>query len=83
MSPQEIKALIEQGIEGATAHVEGEGNKFQATVVSARFAGLSPVKKQQMIYATLNEHIASGAIHAVTLEALTPEEWEKKRRLGF
>ena len=83
MSPQEIQALIEQGIDGASAIVEGEGNKFQATVVSAKFAGLSPVKKQQLVYATINEHIASGDIHAITLQTLTPEEWDKKQKLGF
>lgn len=83
MSPQEIQALITQGIEGAVVQVEGEGGKFQATVVSARFAGLSPVKKQQLVYATLGEHIASGAIHAISMQTLTPEEWEKQRRFGF
>lgn len=83
MSPQDIKALIEQGIEGATALVEGEGNKFQATVISEKFAGLSSVRKQQLIYATINPQIASGEIHAINMQTYTPEEWEKKRRLGF
>lgn len=81
--PQEIGTLIEQGIDGATATVEGAGGKFTATIVSARFAGLSPVKKQQLVYATINEHIASGAIHAISMQTFTPDEWEKKRRSGF
>lgn len=83
MTPQDIQALIAQGIEGATVLVEGDGGKYQATVVSDRFAGLSPVKKQQLVYATLGGHIASGAIHAISMQTYTPEEWEKKRRLGF
>ena len=83
MSPHEIQVLIEQGIEGAKAIVEGEGNKFQATVVSDCFEGLSPVKKQQLVYATINPHIASGVIHAITMQTFTRAEWDKKQKLGF
>lgn len=83
LSPAEIGVFIEQGIDGATAIVEGNGGKYTATIVSAHFAGLSPVKKQQMVYATINAHIASGAIHAISMQTFTPDEWEKKRRLGF
>ncbi len=83
ISPREIGALIEQGIGGAAATVEGDGGKFTATVVSERFAGLSPVKKQQLVYATINAHIASGAIHAISMQTFTPDEWDKKRRSGF
>lgn len=83
MNPEQVKALIEAGLPGATVQVEGEGNKYQVTVVSEVFAGLSPVKKQQRVYATLNEHIASGAIHAITMQTYTPDEWAKKSRFGF
>jgi acid stress-induced BolA-like protein IbaG/YrbA len=83
ISPQEIKSLIEQGIAGATALVEGEGNKFQATVISENFAGLSLVKKQQLVYATINPQITSGVIHAITMQTFTPAEWEKKQKFGF
>lgn len=84
MSPQEIQALIEQGIPGATALVQGDdGRHFSATVVSEQFTGLSLVKKQQLVYGTINPQITSGAIHAITLQTFTPAEWEKKQKLGF
>lgn len=84
MTPQDIQALIAQGIPGATVLVQGDdGRHFSATVVSESFAGLSPVKKQQLVYATINPQIASGAIHAITLQTLTPAEWEKKQKSGF
>lgn len=83
MSPAEIQALITQGIAGATVFVEGDGGKFQATVVSDRFAGLSPVKKQQLVYATINPQIASGAIHAISMQTYTVAEWDKKQKSGF
>lgn len=84
MSAQDIQALIEQGIEGASALVRGDdGRHFEATVISDKFAGLSLVKKQQLVYATINPQIASGAIHAISMQTFTPAEWEKKQKSGF
>jgi acid stress-induced BolA-like protein IbaG/YrbA len=33
------------------------------------------IAEQKMVYATVNEHIQSGAIHALTIKACTPDEW--------
>lgn len=81
MAPEEIKQLLEQAIEGATVMAEGDGSHFKVRLVSEVFAGLRPVKKQQMVYQVLNEQIKSGAIHALSIETFTPEEWEKARKL--
>jgi acid stress-induced BolA-like protein IbaG/YrbA len=62
--------------------VQGEGNKYTVTVVTDRFAGMRPVAKQQMIYAPLNAHIASGEIHAVSMRTFTQEEWRKAKLFG-
>ncbi len=82
MTPEQIKALLEQGIPGAEVQVEGGGGKFEVRVVATAFAGLTPVRKQQLVYSFLNQQIADGSIHAVTMQTLTPEEWEKARRMG-
>jgi len=84
MSPQAIQALIEQGIAGARAIVQGDdGRHYQAIVIAEQFAGLSAVKKQQLVYATINAQVASGEIHAISLQTLTPAEWDKKQKSGF
>lgn len=54
--------------------VEGGGGKHAVTIVGDAFEGLSAVKRQQAVYRILNEHIASGAIHAVTMRLLTEAE---------
>jgi acid stress-induced BolA-like protein IbaG/YrbA len=77
MTPDEIKSLLSAALSDAEVTVQGEGGKFTVTVVSDRFAGLRPVAKQQLIYGPLNEHIASGAIHAVSMRTFTKEEWRK------
>ena len=76
MNPEDIKKLIEAGIPGAEAFVTGGDGKYEATVVSPDFAGLTMVKQHQKVYGTVNEHIATGALHALTIKTYTPEEWQ-------
>ena len=68
-----IKDLIEQGIAGAKAEVTGDGYQYEAHVSSAQFAGLSTVKQQQMVYATVNHLITSGQVHALSVKT-TPTQ---------
>ena len=57
-------------------HLAGGEGKFQVTAVGNLFEGLNAVKRQQKVYQILNEHIASGAIHAVSMRLLTTAEHE-------
>ncbi|MBU2885449.1 BolA/IbaG family iron-sulfur metabolism protein [Gilvimarinus agarilyticus] len=74
MQAEQIKAMIENAVPDSQAEVRIEGNHVHLRVVSPAFAGQSPVKKQQMVYAVLNDMIASGEIHAVHMQTLTPEQ---------
>ncbi len=67
--------LVEQAIAGAQAEITGDGSKFEARVVTDEFEGLSTLKRHKMVYAVLDEHIKSGAIHALTIKAFTKAEW--------
>ena len=78
MTPEEVKTLIEAGMPDSTVTVTGDGSKFEATVVSAEFEGKTMVQEQKMVYATVNQEITSGALHALTIKALTPQEWEEQ-----
>lgn len=80
MNPDEIKRLIEAGIPQAQVWVSGDGSKYEATVVSPAFEGLTPVKAHQKVYATVQAHIASGALHALAIKAYTPEGWVKQNQ---
>ena len=70
--------LVEQQIDGARADVTGDGSKFEARVVSPSFDGLSTIKRHKLVYAVLDEHIRSGAIHALSIRAYTPQEWDAR-----
>ena len=81
MEPDQVKQQIEAGLPDCNVTVTGENAHFDATVIGEVFAGLSPVKKQQLVYATVNDQIASGEVHALTIKTYTPAEWEKASKL--
>ena len=76
MNAEQIKQLIESGIDGAQATVKGEEGKFEAIVISDSFEGFNMVKQHQLVYSTVNEYISSGELHALTIKAYTRAEWE-------
>ncbi len=80
MQCKELEALIIAGIPGAEVMVKGEGDHFEATVVSDRFVGHSMVRQHQMVYGTLGDRMG-GEIHALALRTYTPEQWRSKRRI--
>jgi acid stress-induced BolA-like protein IbaG/YrbA len=70
----QIQQLIEAGLPGARADVQGEdGVHFEATVVCEAFAGKLPLARHRMVYATLGNRMG-GEIHALALRTLTPGE---------
>ena len=77
METAEIKALIEKGINNAEAIVTGGEGKYEAIVISPAFEGMTMVKEHQLVYATVNPQIASGELHALSIKAYTPEEWQE------
>ena len=83
MNPEEVKALVEAGFDDADVAVEGGGDRFQIRVVSAAFEGLMAVKRQQKVYATINQQIVSNTIHAVQIITFTPDEWETAQKRGL
>lgn len=77
MQPDELKTLIEAGIPSAQATVAGDGDHFEATVVSEAFEGKSMVQQHQMVYGTLGDAM-QGAVHALALKTFTPEQWSQQ-----
>ncbi len=74
MTPEHIQQKIIQGMPEAEVSVTGAEGKFTAQVVSEQFAGLTPIKRHKLVYACVNDDISSGALHALTIVAKTPQE---------
>jgi acid stress-induced BolA-like protein IbaG/YrbA len=79
MSPDEIKQILKAGMEADHIEVSGDGRHFDVLIVSQVFEGLRPVKKQQLVYAVLQDKIADGSLHAVNMQTLTPAEYATRR----
>jgi acid stress-induced BolA-like protein IbaG/YrbA len=77
VNPDSIKAGIEAGIACERVEVAGDGQHFQALVVSGAFAGKSRVQRHQLGYAALGDRMREE-IHALSMRTLTPEEWRNE-----
>lgn len=78
MQNDEIQSLLAARFPDAYIEVGGDGYHHDVLIVSAAFAGLLPVKKQQLVYAVLNDRIVDGSLHAINMKLFTPEQWAKK-----
>jgi acid stress-induced BolA-like protein IbaG/YrbA len=74
MDADTIRRMIEDGLPGSRAQVQGDdGVHFEATVVAEAFRGKLPLARHRMVYATLGE-LWGGAIPARALKTVTPDE---------
>ena len=76
MHPKEIEQLIENHLTDAKAYVDGDGTHFTALVVSPHFANVSRLRKQQMVYEAVADYLLNGSLHALSIKAMTPDEWQ-------
>ena len=84
ISLEQVETLIKAGIPDAQVQVQdltGGGDHLQAIVVSSEFEGKSLVKQHQLVYSTLQQEMATEAIHALALKTYTPETWNAAGRV--
>jgi acid stress-induced BolA-like protein IbaG/YrbA len=76
VTAESVRAGILGGL--ACEHVEvlGDGQHFQALIVSGEFTGRSRVQRHQLVYAALGDRMREE-IHALSMRTLTPQEWEQ------
>lgn len=74
MNPAQILKILQDAAPQVQWQVNGDGYRSQIEAVSELFADMNAVKRQQYVYQFLNAYIADGSIHAVSIQALTPQE---------
>jgi len=80
VTAESVQAGIAAGLACEHLEVIGDGQHFQALIVSAAFAGKNRVQRHQLVYAALGDRMREE-IHALSMRTLTPEEWNKKDRI--
>lgn len=78
MQAEDVKNFLVARMPESQVEVEGEGCNFQLNIISDELASLSPVKRQQQVYAHLNAWIADGSIHAVTMKFFSRAAWAER-----
>ena len=73
-TPAEVQQFIAAGLPCSHLEVEGDGEHFFATIVSAEFEGKSRVARHQRVYLALGDRMRAQ-IHALSMKTLTPAEW--------
>ena len=76
ISPQQVEPMIQTKFPDAEVQVAGDGEHFEAIIVSDEFAGKTKVKQHQMVYAAVQEAMTSEAIHALSLKTYTPQTYQ-------
>ncbi|HEX5093514.1 MAG TPA: BolA/IbaG family iron-sulfur metabolism protein [Burkholderiales bacterium] len=73
VTPESIEQSIRAGLACDRVEVIGDGQHFQALIVSPAFAGKSRIQRHQLVYAALGERMREE-VHALSMKTLTPEE---------
>ena len=79
VTPESIQSGIAQGMKTTHLSVTGDGQHFEAVVVSCEFAGKSRIQRHQIVYRSLGDRMR-GEIHALSMKTYTQEEWENSRK---
>jgi acid stress-induced BolA-like protein IbaG/YrbA len=77
VQPEQVKSYIEQGLECELVRVDGDGQHFEAVIVSPAFRGKSKVQQHQLVYRALGDRMREE-IHALSMQTFTPESWLQK-----
>jgi len=76
ISPQQVETMIQTKFPDAQVQVTGDGEHFEALIVSDEFDGKPKVQQHQMVYAAVQEAMASEAIHALSLKTYTTKNYQ-------
>jgi acid stress-induced BolA-like protein IbaG/YrbA len=74
-TPADVRRYIASGLECEVLEVDGDGQHFNALIVSRLFEGKARVARHQLVYAALGERMREE-VHALSMRTLTPAEWE-------
>ncbi|HET7033088.1 MAG TPA: BolA/IbaG family iron-sulfur metabolism protein [Casimicrobiaceae bacterium] len=78
VTPESIKIAIAAAIACEHVEVSGDGQHWEAVIVSGAFAGIPRVRQHQLVYAALGERMREE-IHALSMTTLTPAQWAAAR----
>ena len=76
VTPESIRTGIESGLACERVEVIGDGQHFQALIVSSAFEGKNRVQRHQLVYKALGDRMREE-VHALSMQTLTPGEAQR------
>lgn len=80
MDPETIENLIKSNLPDSEVSVTGDGRHFEAFIVSSVFEGMSLIQRQRRVYESVGQHLREGSIHALSIKAKTPSEYQQEKK---
>ena len=74
IKPEDVKNYIQDNLPCEFVEVRGDGQHFEAVIVSAVFRGKNRVQQHQIVYHALGDRMREE-IHALSMQTYSPEEW--------
>jgi acid stress-induced BolA-like protein IbaG/YrbA len=74
LSPEQVRTYILENLPCEHVDVAGDGQHFEAVIVSPEFRGKTRVQQHQVVYRALGDRMREE-IHALSMRTFTPEEW--------
>lgn len=71
--PTDLTLVDESAMHAGHAGAASGGGHYRLRIVSPRFAGLARIARHRLVYDSLSD-LMQNAIHALAIEALTPDE---------
>ena len=73
LSPARLDITDDSHLHKGHAGAASGAGHFSVVIVSDKFSGQNPVQRHRMVYLAVND-MMPGEIHALSIQALAPEE---------
>ena len=74
VTPEQVRSYIQDSLPCDHVAVVGDGQHFEAVIVSPEFRGKTRVQQHQAVYRALGDRMREE-IHALSMRTMTPEDW--------
>jgi acid stress-induced BolA-like protein IbaG/YrbA len=81
VTAESIEQSIAAGLDCLHIEIVGDGQHWQALIVSRAFEGLPRVRQHQLVYRALGERMREE-VHALSMTTLTPQQWDALPKAG-
>lgn len=73
LAPTRLEIEDDSAKHAGHAGARAGGGHFRVRITAAAFAGKSPIERHRMVYAALGDAMRNDVIHALSIDADTPD----------